>query len=151
MPTLNVNGQDREFDAESDTPLLWILREQLGLTGTKFGCGVSDCGACTVLIDDAPERSCMTKLSGLGGAKIVTIEGLAEGSTLHKVQKVWIDEQVAQCGYCQSAQILVAASLLKSTPQPSDAEIDEAMSTVLCRCGTYPEIRAAFRKAATPA
>ncbi len=147
MPTLNVNGQVREFDAEPNTPLLWVLREQLGLTGTKYGCGVAECGACTVLIDGKPDRSCVTPLSSVKpGAKIVTIEGLsADGS--HPVQKAWAALDVPQCGYCQSGMIMAAAALLKSKPNPTDADIDAAMTNI-CRCGTYNRVRAAIKVAA---
>ena len=147
MPSLNVNGKIREFDAEPDTPLLWVLREQLGLTGTKYGCGVAQCGACTVHIDGAPTRSCVVPVSSVAaGAKIVTIEGLsADGS--HPVQKAWVALDVPQCGYCQSGMIMAAAALLKTTPRPTDADIDAAITNI-CRCGTYNRVRAAIKAAA---
>lgn len=143
MPTLNVNGQRREFDAEPDTPLLWVLREQLGLTGTKFGCGIAQCGACTVHIDGVPMRSCVRPVSTVGADnKVVTIEGLsADGS--HPVQKAWAALDVPQCGYCQSGMIMAVTALLKEKPQPTDADIDAAITNI-CRCGTYNRIRAAI-------
>jgi isoquinoline 1-oxidoreductase alpha subunit len=147
MATLNVNGQVREFDAEPDTPLLWVLREQLGLTGTKYGCGIANCGACTVHIDGWPVRSCTRPLSKLTpGAKIVTIEGLsADGS--HPVQKAWTALDVPQCGFCQSGMIMAAVALLRSKPKPTDADIDAAMTNI-CRCGTYNRVRAAIKQVA---
>jgi isoquinoline 1-oxidoreductase subunit alpha len=147
MPKLNVNGQVREFEAEPGTPLLWVLREQLGLTGTKYGCGVAECGACTVFIDGRAERSCVLPLSSVkADAKIVTIEGLsADGS--HPVQRAFAALDVPQCGYCQSGMIMAAAALLKSKPDPSDADIDAAITNI-CRCGTYNRVRAAIKVAA---
>jgi isoquinoline 1-oxidoreductase subunit alpha len=144
MPSLNVNGKVREHDAEPDTPLLWVLREQLGLTGTKYGCGVAQCGACTVHIDGVATRSCVRPVSSVGaGEKIVTIEGLsADGG--HPVQKAWVALDVPQCGFCQSGMIMAAAALLKSTPKPTDADIDAAISNI-CRCGTYNRVRAAIK------
>jgi isoquinoline 1-oxidoreductase alpha subunit len=144
MTTLNVNGKAHNIDIEPDTPLLWVLREQLGLTGTKYGCGVAQCGACTVLIDGVPTRSCVRPVSTVkGGEKIVTIEGLsAQG--LHLVQEAWIALDVPQCGFCQSGMIMAAAALLKRTPNPTDKDIDEAMTNI-CRCGTYNRIRAAIK------
>ena len=142
-----VNGTEHDLEVEGDTPLLWVLRENLGLTGTKFGCGVAMCGACTVHVDGIATRACQTPFETLEGADIVTIEGLAEGDTLHPVQEAWIETQVAQCGYCQSGQIMQAASLLANDPNPSDETIDAEMSGNLCRCGTYPRIRAAVRLA----
>jgi isoquinoline 1-oxidoreductase alpha subunit len=144
MAQLNVNGELRTFDAEADTPLLWVLREQLGLTGTKYGCGVAQCGACTVHIDGVPTRSCVRPLASVGSAeKIVTIEGLsAQGA--HPVQKAWAALDVPQCGFCQSGMIMAATALLKAKPQPSDADIDEAMTNI-CRCGTYNRVRAAIK------
>ena len=143
-----VNGKAVTFDAEPDTPLLWVLRENLGLTGTKFGCGVAACGACSVHVDGAITRSCSVPVSDVAGKAITTIEGLASADgTLHKLQQAWIDAQVPQCGYCQSGQIMAAAALLKSNARPSDADIDEAMTNI-CRCATYPRIRAAIRAAA---
>ncbi len=143
---LTVNGKIREFEAETDMPLLWILRDVLQLTGTRYGCGIGSCGACTVLIDGEPQRSCQLTAADVEGA-IVTIEGLPEGGALHVVQQVWMEQQVPQCGYCQSGQIMAAVALLNETPRPTDTDIDEAM-TNLCRCGTYPHIRAAIHKAA---
>ena len=147
MASLNVNGQVREFAAEPDTPLLWVLREQLGLTGTKYGCGVAQCGACTVHIDGVATRSCVVPVSAVNaGAKIVTIEGLSSDGS-HPVQKAWVALDVPQCGFCQSGMIMAAAALLKSTPKPTDAEIDAAMSNI-CRCGTYNRVRAAIKAVA---
>jgi isoquinoline 1-oxidoreductase subunit alpha len=144
MATLNVNGRAREFDAEPDTPLLWVLREQLKLMGTKYGCGIAQCGACTVHIDGAATRSCVLPVSALAaGAKIVTIEGLStEGS--HPVQKAWVALDVPQCGFCQSGMIMAAAALLAEKPKPTDAEIEAAMTNI-CRCGTYNRVRAAIK------
>jgi isoquinoline 1-oxidoreductase alpha subunit len=152
MTSLKVNGAVRAVDAEPDKPLLWVLREDLGLTGTKFGCGVGACGACTVHLDGEPVRSCSLPVSAAAGADVVTIEGLGAsvgiaGDALHPVQRAWIDVQVPQCGYCQSGMIMAAAALLKRTPNPTDAEID-AVITNLCRCGTYPRIRRAIRRLA---
>lgn len=144
---LNINGKDAEFQADPDMPLLWALRDLLDIKGPKFGCGVGACGACTVLVDGEPVRSCSYPVGDVEG-KVMTIEGLAENNVLHPVQQAWIDNQVPQCGYCQSGQILAAVALLGEFPQPSDADIDEAMSN-LCRCGTYPKIRAAIKDAAT--
>ena len=147
MITLNVNGRDVQADVEPDTPLLWTLRDGLGLTGTTFGCGMAQCGACTVHLDGAPIRSCVTPVSAVGAKKITTIEGLsADGS--HPVQQAWVAEQVPQCGYCQSGQIMSAAALLAKNPNPSDADIDKAMSGNICRCGTYQRIRKAIHTAA---
>ena len=147
MAKLNVNGAVREFEAEGDTPLLWVLREQLGLTGTKYGCGIAACGSCTVHIDGVPTRSCVRPVSTLTPAeKIVTIEGLSPDGS-HPVQKAWAQLDVPQCGYCQSGMLMAAAALLERTPKPSDAQIDEAI-TNLCRCGTYQRVRAAIRRAA---
>ena len=149
MPvTLTVNGTPATLDLPPDTPLLWALRDGLHLTGTKYGCGVAACGACTVHVDGQAVRSCQVPLGDLDGAVVVTIEGLGTLAALHAVQQAWLDVQVAQCGYCQSGQIMQAAALLSQTPTPSDAEIDEAMSGNLCRCGTYPRIRAAVHDAA---
>lgn len=144
MITLSVNGTSRQTDLSPDTPLLWALRDGLGLTGTKYGCGVAACGACTVLIDGEAVRSCQTPIGDITG-QITTIEGLP--ASLSAVQKAWVDHQVAQCGYCQSGQIMQAASLLSANPKPTDAEIYEAMDGNLCRCGTYPRILAAVRAA----
>jgi len=145
--TLNVNGESYSVDASPDTPLLWVLRDELGLTGTKFGCGEALCGSCTVLINGAPVRSCVMPLSAVAGGRIVTIEGLSPDGT-HPVQKAWMEEDVPQCGYCQSGQILVAAALLEQNKSPSDDDIDAALSGVLCRCGTYQRIRRAIHRAA---
>ena len=144
MARLNVNGAVRDFQAEDDTPLLWVLREQLGLTGTKYGCGVAQCGACTVHIDGIPTRSCVRPLASVGSSdKIITIEGLSPNGT-HPVQKAWAALDVPQCGFCQSGMIMAAVALLKDKPRPTDADIDEAMSNI-CRCGTYNRIRAAIK------
>lgn len=144
---ITVNGQPREVEADDDKPLLWVLREDFGLTGTKFGCGASLCGACTVHLDGEAVRSCVTPVSALKGKAVVTIEGLdKEGK--HPLQLAWAELSVPQCGYCQSGQIMSAAALLAKTPKPSDQEIDTAMSGNLCRCGSYPRIRAAIHKAA---
>ena len=144
---LTVNGSVHEIDAPSDIPLLWALRDLLGLTGTKFGCGVAQCGACTVHVDGHPLRSCVTPASAVEGKDITTIEGLGAKRT-HAVQRAWAELDVVQCGYCQSGQIMAAAALLAVTPAPTDADIDAAMSGNLCRCGTYPRIRAAVHRAA---
>jgi isoquinoline 1-oxidoreductase subunit alpha len=147
MATLNVNGTAREFQAEDDTPLLWVLREQLGLTGTKYGCGVAQCGACTVHIDGVPTRSCVRPASTVSATeKIVTIEGLSPNAS-HPVQKAWAALDVPQCGFCQAGMIMAAAALLKSKPKPTDADIDAAMTNI-CRCGTYNRVRAAIKQAA---
>jgi isoquinoline 1-oxidoreductase alpha subunit len=144
---LDVNGSVREVEAPEGMPLLWVLRDLLGITGVKFGCGMAQCGACTVLVDGEPIRSCVTAASSVGGRKVTTIEGLsADGS--HPVQRAWAELDVVQCGYCQSGQILAAAALLKSNPRPSDADIDSAMAGNICRCGTYPRIRQAVHRAA---
>ncbi len=145
---LMVNGTTHEVDVEPDMPLLWVLRDELGITGPKYGCGVAACGACTVHVDGEPMRSCQITAGDLDGEEITTIEGLGTPDALHLVQQAWVDHQVAQCGYCQAGQIMSAAALLTATPNPSDAEIDEAMSGNLCRCGTYPRIRAAIKTAA---
>jgi isoquinoline 1-oxidoreductase alpha subunit len=147
MPSLHVNGSVREFDAEPETPLLWVLREQLALTGTKYGCGIAQCGACTVHLDGVPTRSCVRPVSTLGpDEKIVTIEGLSANAT-HPIQKAWAALDVPQCGYCQSGMIMAAAALLKAKPRPTDADIDDAMTNI-CRCGTYNRVRAAIKAAA---
>ena len=146
MPRLNVNGKPMDYEAEADTPLLWVIREQLGLTGTKYGCGIAQCGACTVHIDGAPVRSCvMTAAAVRPEQKVVTIEGLSADAS-HPVQKAWAEGDVPQCGYCQSGQIMTAAALLAKNPKPSEKDIDEAM-TNLCRCGTYTRIRSAIHAA----
>jgi len=144
--TITINGRRQRFDTAEDTPLLWAIRDEAGLTGTKFGCGVAQCGACTVLIDGVPTRSCSIPASSVAGQKVTTIEGLG-GKTLHPVQQAWVDEHVPQCGYCQSGQIMAAVALLAETPKPTDADIDAAMTNI-CRCGTYPRIRRAIRRAA---
>src|SRR3954462_4232080 len=147
MAKLNVNGALREFEAEENTPLLWVLREQLGLTGTKYGCGIAQCGACTVHIDGVPTRSCVRPASTVGpNEKIVTIEGLSPNGS-HALQKAWVALDVPQCGFCQSGMIMAAAALLKDKPNPSDAEIDAAMTNI-CRCGTYNRVRAAIKAVA---
>ena len=147
MTKLTINGIDRDLDVEDDMPLLWALRDELGLTGTKYGCGVAQCGACTVHVDGMAVRSCQTPVGSVDG-KVTTIEGLGNPEALHAVQAAWVEHQVAQCGYCQSGQIMQAASLLAENAAPNDAEIDEAMSGNLCRCGSYPRIRAAVKTAA---
>ena len=147
MATITVNNRMLEVDAEPDTPLLWVLRDHLGMTGTKFGCGMALCGACTVHIDGAATRSCVLPLSAVAGKSITTIEGLSVDSS-HAVQKAWLEIDVPQCGYCQSGQIMSAAALLKTNPKPNDADIDAAMSGNICRCGTYPRIRKAIHRAA---
>ena len=144
---LHVNGAQHEVDALPDMPLLWVLRDLLGLTGTKFGCGIAQCGACTVHVDGKPLRSCVTPVSALEGKQITTIEALSADAT-HPVQRAWAELDVVQCGYCQSGQILSAAALLAAKPNPTDADIDAAMSGNLCRCGNYPRIRAAVHRAA---
>jgi isoquinoline 1-oxidoreductase alpha subunit len=147
MASLNINGAARPFDAEADTPLLWVLREQLGLTGTKYGCGIAACGACTVHIDGQPVRSCVRPVSAIGaGEKITTIEGLSPDGS-HPVQKAWAALDVPQCGYCQSGMIMAATALLRDKPKPSDADIDAAITNI-CRCGTYNKVRAAIHVAA---
>jgi isoquinoline 1-oxidoreductase subunit alpha len=147
---LNVNGQDRAVEVEGDMPLLWVLRETLGLTGTKFGCGMALCGACTVHLDGEAVRSCVTPVRRADGKKVVTIEGLSPDQR-HPLQVAWIEADVPQCGYCQSGQIMAAAVLLRENPQPTDADIDEAMCGNLCRCGTYSRIRKAIHAAALAA
>ena len=147
MIRIQVNGKDHRLEVEADTPLLWVLRDTLGLTGTKYGCGIALCGACTVQVNGEPVRSCVTPVSAVAGKRITTIEGLSAHGE-HPVQKAWIALNVPQCGYCQSGQIMAAAALLAKTPKPTDAEIDTAMSGQLCRCGTYPRIRAAIKRAA---
>ncbi len=144
---LKINGTTAEVDVPDDVPLLWVIREEVGLTGTKFGCGRALCGSCTVLIDGKAKRSCVTAVGDVAGREITTIEGLATGGVLHAVQQAWIEENVPQCGYCQCGQIMSAVALLAKRPSPSDAEIDAVMSANLCRCGTYPRIRRAIRRA----
>ncbi|OJJ22789.1 (2Fe-2S)-binding protein [marine bacterium AO1-C] len=146
--TLNINNKKLKVEAEPDTPLLWVLRDELNMTGTKFGCGKALCGACTVHLNGTPIRSCSMPVSAIREAKITTIEGIANGSTLHAVQQAWIDEDVPQCGYCQSGQIMSAVALLSKNPKPTDADIDAAMSGNICRCGTYVRIRKAIHRAA---
>jgi isoquinoline 1-oxidoreductase alpha subunit len=142
---LNINGQSVTLNAPPETPLLWALRDELKLTGTKYGCGIAQCGACTVHIDGQPARSCQLRIGALGNAKITTIEGLGED---HPLQQAWVKADVPQCGYCQSGQIMAAAALIKAKPHPTDADIDAAMSGNICRCGTYQRIRAAIKNAA---
>ena len=145
--TLNINGQQKEVDVAEDTPMLWVLRDHLKLKGTKYGCGIAQCGACTVHIDGAAMRSCSIPIAQVGDKKITTIEGLSEKGT-HPVQKAWLEHDVAQCGYCQAGQIMSASALLKDNPNPSDEEISIAMNGNICRCGTYTRIRAAVKTAA---
>jgi isoquinoline 1-oxidoreductase subunit alpha len=147
MITLQINGKQHQLEADPAMPLLWALRDLLGLTGTKYSCGIAVCGACTVLVEGKPVRSCVTPVSAVSGKAITTIEGLSADRS-HPVQQAWLEEQVPQCGYCQSGQIMSAVALLNSKPQPTDADIDAAMSGVLCRCGTYPRIRKAIKRAA---
>ena len=147
MPRLTINGQIREVDVDPDTPLLWVLRDTLGLTGTKYGCGIAQCGACTVHIDGAATRSCSVPVGAVESSQITTIEGLRTNGDLHPVQRAWIAHDVPQCGYCQSGMIMAVAALLREKPQPSDAEIDAAITNI-CRCGTYARIRAAIHTAA---
>ncbi len=144
MIVFTVNGKEHQVDISPDTPLLWVLREKLELTGTKYGCGMSVCGACTVLIDGAPRRSCVTQVGDVQGKKVVTIEGIPDN---HPVKKAWLAEEVSQCGYCQPGQIMSAVALLKAVPDPTDLDIDSAMSGNLCRCGTYGRIRRAIHAA----
>jgi isoquinoline 1-oxidoreductase alpha subunit len=147
MAHLTVNGQSHDIDVDPSTPLLWVLREQVGLTGTKYGCGIAQCGACTVHVDGMAMRSCSMPVSTVEGKQITTIEGLAQSGTLHKVQQAWIGHDVPQCGYCQSGMIMAVAALLKEKPKPTDADID-ANITNICRCGTYQQVRAAIHAAA---
>jgi isoquinoline 1-oxidoreductase subunit alpha len=146
--SINVNGTAHSVDVDGDTPLLWVLRDVLGLTGTKFGCGMALCGACTVHIDGAPTRSCVTPVDSVGAAAITTIEAIGKTSAGAAVQKAWLEREVVQCGYCQSGQIMSAAALIASNKQPSDSDIDDAMSGNICRCGTYVRIREAIKQAA---
>jgi len=146
--SLNVNGKTRKADVDADTPLLWVLRDTLGMTGTKYGCGAAMCGACTVHVDGLAKRSCAVPVSMLKDARVQTIEGLADSPAGKALQQSWVELQVVQCGYCQSGQLMQAAALLQSNPQPSDADIDSVMSGNLCRCGTYHRIRAAIKHAA---
>jgi len=147
MARFTLNGKSTQVDVEPNTPLLWVLREQVGLTGTKYGCGIAQCGACTVHIDGVAVRSCVMPVSAVEGKKITTIEGLAQGNTLHKVQQAWIAHDVPQCGYCQSGMIMAAAALLKDKPKPTDADIDAAITNI-CRCGTFQQVREAIHMAA---
>jgi len=148
MITLKVNGEQYSLDIEAEMPLLWVIRSEIGLTGTKYGCGVAQCGACTVLLDGHPVRSCMLAASNAEGHDITTIEGLSKDGNLNKIQQAWIAEDVPQCGYCQSGQIISATALLNRTPKPDDADIDAAMAGNICRCGTYVRIRRAIHRAA---
>jgi isoquinoline 1-oxidoreductase subunit alpha len=149
MLRLHVNGKDRQIDdVADDTPLLWVLRDELNLVGTKFGCGIAQCGACTVHLDGQPVRSCQIPVSAVSGLKITTVEGLAKGEQLSTLQQAWIDHDVAQCGYCQSGQLMSATALLAATPDPTDAQIDSAMAGNICRCGTYGRIKKAIKAAA---
>ena len=145
---LTVNGTEYEVDVTPDMPLLWVLRDELNITGPKYGCGIAQCGACTVHVDGLAVRSCQLAIGDLAGGEVTTIEGLAQPDSLHAVQEAWVEHQVAQCGYCQSGQIMQAASFLDLNPTPTDEDIDTAMSANLCRCGTYPRIRAAIHAAA---
>ena len=147
MITLNINGQSHQVDVDAETPLLWVIREWLGMTGTKFGCGLAQCGACSVHIDGAVMRSCSVPVGSVGASKVTTIEGLSADGLSHPVQQAWLAHDVPQCGYCQSGQIMAAAALLKENPKPTDADIDAAMTNI-CRCGTYNRIRAAIHTAA---
>jgi isoquinoline 1-oxidoreductase alpha subunit len=151
MVNLQINGQMHEVDVPDDMPLLWVLRDVVGLTGTKFGCGIAQCGACTVHVDGKAVRSCFLPVGEIGNRAITTIEAVGETSVGAKVQKAWLDLEVVQCGYCQSGQIMSAASLLASTPHPDDSDIDAAMAGNICRCGTYVRIRAAIKRAASEA
>ena len=150
MARLTINGQSHNVDVEPDTPLLWVIREQVGLTGTKYGCGIAQCGACTVHINGEAVRSCSLPVSAAEGKQITTIEGLAPASAVHKVQKAWIDNDVPQCGYCQSGMIMAVAALLKEKPKPTDADINEAITNI-CRCGTFQQVREAIHAAAASA
>ena len=148
MITLQINGESHTIDVDRETPLLWVIRDYVGLTGTKFGCGIAQCGACTVHLNGTPVRSCVIQVRAAAGQEIKTIEGISPDGELHPVQQAWIDEQVPQCGYCQSGQIMQAASLLARTPNPSDDDIERGMTGNICRCGTYQRIRAAIKTAA---
>ena len=150
MPRLTINGHAQQVDVDLDTPLLWVLRDTLSLTGTKYGCGIAQCGACTVHIDGIATRSCSMPVSAVGARKITTIEGLAANGTLHKVQQAWIDNDVPQCGYCQSGMIMAVAALLKDNATPTDADIDSTITNI-CRCGTYQQVREAIHAAAAKA
>jgi isoquinoline 1-oxidoreductase alpha subunit len=148
MTKLDINGKAYSVDLPADTPLLWVLRDEIGLTGTKFGCGMALCGACTILIDGQPGRACVTAISTLANKKVVTIEGIGTDKVGKTVQQAWIDAGVPQCGFCQAGQIMSATALLKNTPKPTDADIDNAMAGNICRCGTYARIRTAIKQAA---
>ena len=148
MADLTVNGRTHQVDPDPDTPLLWVLREWVGMTGTKYGCGIAQCGACTVHVDGIAMRSCSVPLSAVAGRQITTIEGLAQNGVLHKVQQAWLEHDVPQCGYCQSGMIMAVAALLREKPKPSDADIDSAITNI-CRCGTFQQVRAAIHAAAT--
>jgi len=150
MVSLNVNGKNYQADVDPRTPLLWVLRDAIGLTGTKYGCGIAQCGACTVQVDGAATRSCSLPVSAVGAKKVTTIEGLAANGVLHKVQQAWIDNDVPQCGYCQSGMIMAVVGLLKDNPKPSDSDIDSAITNI-CRCGTYQQVREAIHAAAAKA
>ena len=147
MVRLTINGKSHNVDVEPDTPLLWVIRDTIGMTGTKYGCGIAQCGACTVHIDGVATRSCSVQVSDAVGKKITTIEGLAQNGVLHKVQKAWIDNDVPQCGYCQSGMIMAVAALLKKNPNPTDADIDREITNI-CRCGTYQQVRTAIHAVA---
>ena len=148
MPTLNINGKQYDVDVPADTPLLWVLRDELGMTGTKFGCGMALCGACTIHVDGQAGRACVTPISALAGKKVVTIEAMSSDKVGKAVQAAWIEMGVPQCGYCQAGQIMAATALLKKKPKPTDADIEDAMAGNICRCGTYGRIRAAIKRAA---
>jgi aerobic-type carbon monoxide dehydrogenase small subunit (CoxS/CutS family) len=148
MITINVNGESQRLDIDPETPLLWVVRENLGLTGTKFGCGIAQCGACTVHLNGQPIRACVTPVAAADGQSITTIEGVAGDGDMHPVQEAWIAEQVPQCGYCQSGQIMSAVALLANNPNPDDDAINTAMRGNVCRCGTYPRVRRAIKRAA---
>ena len=149
MTKLYVNGIEHEIDTATDTPLLWVLRDVLKLNGTKYGCGIAQCGSCTVHVDGAPVRSCIMPLAAVAGKQVTTIEGVADGETLHPVQEAWLEHDVVQCGYCHSGQIMSAIALLEQNPNPGDADIDEAMAGNICRCGTYQRIRKAIKAVAS--
>ena len=151
MTTLRINGQEHDLDVPDDMPLLWVLRDVVGLTGTKFGCGVALCGACTVHVDGRSIRSCITPIASVVGKKVTTIEAIGDTESGAKIQRAWLNVEVIQCGYCQSGQIMSAAALIESNPNPADAEIDAAMSGNICRCGTYARIRAAIKQASQSA
>ena len=151
MPTLKINGENKNFDAPEDMPLLWVLRDILGMTGTKFGCGIAQCGACTVHLDGKPVRSCLLAIGTVGDRAVTTIEGIGATEAGAKVQKAWLDVEVIQCGYCQSGQIMSAAALLAANRNPTDVDIDAAMAGNICRCGTYVRIRDAIKRAASEA